>query len=47
MLGDLVSPMSTSFLFGLDVAGLEGDAAALAEFAGAVEADRIVLNILL
>ena len=30
MLGDLVSPMSTSFLFGLDAAGLEGDAAALA-----------------
>ena len=39
MLGDLVSPMSTSFLFRLDAAGLEGDAAALAEFAGAVKSE--------
>ena len=31
----------------LNFAGLEGDAAALAEFAGAVEADGVVLNILL
>ena len=35
------------FLFCLDAAGLESDAAALAEFAGAVEADGAVLDILL